>query len=459
MNLTNLHKIYLLGIGGIGMSALARYFYAKGIKVSGYDKTQTPLTKQLQTEGINIHFDDNPGHIPENIDLIIYTPAIPQNLKEFIHLKKTGIPIKKRSEILGMLSGEKKTIAVAGTHGKTTVSTLIAFLLKNSEIDCTAFLGGIAKNYNTNTFISEKSDWIVIEADEFDRSFLQLKPTIGVITSVDADHLDIYGSLDNLKNSFINFANQIQKKGILLIKKEINLKIDKLHDIKTYTYSLKDKEADFHTQNLRFKDGRYIFDMVITDNLIKDIILGIPGLINVENAVVALAVAYLSGVTEFEMKTSLPEFSGIKRRFDYILKTDKLIYIDDYAHHPEEIKGMVSSVKEMYPGKKILGIFQPHLFSRTKDFANEFAESLGLLDEIILIPIYPAREVPIEGVNSEMILNMITNRKKQVCTKENLNNVISEKEFDILLTLGAGDIDQLVKPIKKYLMEKNNSML
>ena len=453
MNLNNLHKIYLLGIGGIGMSALARYFYAKGVKVSGYDKTQTTLTKQLQSEGIDIHFDDNPENIPENIDLIIYTPAIPENLKEFIYLKKTGIPIKKRSEVLGILSGEKKTIAVAGTHGKTTVSTLIAFLLKNSDTDCTAFLGGIAKNYDTNILISEKSDWIVIEADEYDRSFLQLKPAIGVITSVDADHLDIYESFDNLKNSFVSFANQIQKNGTLIFKKEINLNLDKLHNRKIFSYSLKDTSADFHTQNLRFTDGLYIFDFVTPENSIKNIVLGIPGLINVENAVVAIASAYLAGVTETEIKAALPVFSGIKRRFDFQIKSNELIYIDDYAHHPEEIKGMVSSVKEMYPGKKILGIFQPHLYSRTKDFANEFAQSLELLDEIILIPIYPARETPIKGVSSEMILNRISKTEKQVCTKENLINIIAEKEFDILLTLGAGDIDQLVKPIKNYMIK------
>ena len=438
------------------MSALARYFKQKGINVSGYDKTSTILTGQLQAEGIDIHFEDDVNKIPDNIDLIIYTPAIPNDLNEFRYLteslrKKAGLSIKKRSEILGMLSREKSTITIAGTHGKTTISTLVAFLLKQSAVDCTAFLGGISKNFESNLVTSDKSDWLVVEADEFDKSFLQLHPSIEVITSVDADHLDIYGDIENLKNTFREFAGQIRVGGTIIRKKGIDLNFDDLPDCRIFEYAL-DTKADFYAKNIVLEKEQYKFDIVTPDKIIKDIKLGIPGLINVENAVAAIAVAWLSDVTENEIKQALPNFSGIKRRFDYQVNNDKIVYIDDYAHHPEEISGFVSSVKKMYPGKKVLGIFQPHLYSRTRDFAKEFAISLELLDDIILLPVYPAREKPIEGIDSGIIYDKIRKSKKTLSSKEDLIKNIEKKEFDILLTLGAGDIDKMVQPIKEYLL-------
>lgn len=442
--------MYFLGIGGIGMSALARYFNGLGVQVSGYDKTKTLLTDQLQQEGIRIHYQDDVNQIPKNIDLIIYTPAIPKNLDEFIHLKKTGIPVKKRSEVLGLITNERKTIAVAGTHGKTTVSTLIAHILKKSSIDCSAFLGGISKNYKTNLLISDQSDWMVVEADEFDRSFLQLKPEIGIITSMDADHLDIYGNLESLTSNFTQFAEQIKNNGILLIKEGLHSNFTHLSEIQIFTYSVTEG-SDFYASNIRLDNEKYCFDFIYRDKIIRDVTLGIPGLINVENSVAAMAVAILAGITEKEIKAALPAFSGIQRRFDYQIKTEDLIYIDDYAHHPEEIKGFVNSVKKIYPDKKILGIFQPHLFSRTRDFANEFASSLEILDKIILLPIYPAREKPIEGISSKLIFDKINSDNKSLCAKTELIETINRNTFDIILTMGAGDIDQLVLPIKKHL--------
>lgn len=432
------------------MSALARYFNGLGVQVCGYDRTQTPLTDQLQQEGIRIHYQEDVNQIPKGIDLVIYTPAIPKSNAEFIHLTQSDIPVKKRSEVLGLITNQKKTIAVAGTHGKTTVSTLIAFLLKNSAIDCSAFLGGISKNYKSNLMVSDQSDWVVVEADEFDRSFLQLNPDIGIITSMDADHLDIYGNLESLKSHFTQFAQQIKTNGILLLKEGLHSNIPHNSDLQKLTYSLSEA-SDFYASNIRLKGNKYCFDFIYQDKTIQNITLGIPGLINVENSVAAMAAAIMAGVTAQEIKAALPLFSGIHRRFDYQINTKDLVYIDDYAHHPEEIKGFVNSVKQIYPGKKILGIFQPHLFSRTKDFANEFARSLEPLDEIILLPIYPARELPIEGISSEIIFDKINAKNKLICAKSMLLETINMTAFDIILTMGAGDIDQLVLPIKENL--------
>ena len=434
------------------MSALALYFHKNSMEVSGYDRTQTSLTNKLQVEGINIHYQDDIDKIPETIDLVIYTPAIPDDLKELQYLKNKGIQILKRSEVIKILTSEKQTIAVAGTHGKTTVTTLIAHLLTQSKIGCSAFLGGISKNYDANLLTSDSSDWMVVEADEYDRSFLNLFPKIGIITSLDADHLDIYGDFENLKSSFRQFAEQIKNDGLLIIKKRIELNPDQSTGLKIYKYSINEK-ADFYTENIRLKGDKYIFDLITPENQISGLELGIPGLINVENAVAALAAAYLTGAEEHELKSALSLFTGIHRRFDYKIKTEDLIYIDDYAHHPEELKGIINSVREIYPEKTILGIFQPHLYSRTRDFTDEFAKSLDLLDEVILLPIYPAREKPIEGVNSELILNKISKQKKTLCSKEELIHKIAAKKFDILLTLGAGDIDQLVQPIQNYFTE------
>ncbi|MCD4731812.1 MAG: UDP-N-acetylmuramate--L-alanine ligase [Bacteroidales bacterium] len=452
MKINDLHNVYFLGIGGIGMSALARYFNGMGVEVSGYDRTKTLLTYQLQQEGIRIHYQDDVKQIPENIDLTIYTPAIPKNLDEFVHLTNSGIPVKKRSEVLGLITNERKTIAVAGTHGKTTVTTLTAHILKNSSIDCSAFLGGISKNYKTNLLISDHSDWMVVEADEFDRSFLQLKPEIGIITSMDADHLDIYGNLESLKSNFTQFTKQIKNNGILLIKEGLQSNFTHLPGIQIFTYSITEG-SDFYVSNIRLEKNKYCFDFIYHGKMIRDVILGIPGLINLENSVVAMAATLMAGVTEQEIKAALPAFSGIQRRFDYQINTEDLIYIDDYAHHPEEIKGFVSSVKKIYPNKKILGIFQPHLFSRTRDFADEFANSLEMLDEIILLPIYPAREKPIDRVSSKLIFDRINSVNKSLCSNAELINTINRNTFDIILTMGAGDIDQLVLPIKEYLTE------
>jgi len=446
-----LRNIYFLGIGGIGMSALARYFQSKGVKVSGYDRTSSPLTDQLQSEGIEIHFDDNPQLIPENIDLVIYTPAVPKTLNEYKFIISKDIPVVKRAEILGELSTEYKTIAVAGTHGKTTVSTMIAWLLHNSGKSCNAILGGISKNFNSNVLLSDKSGLLVTEADEFDRSFLHIHPEFAVITSADADHLDIYNNKNNLIQSFSEFIQGINPGGTLLIKKGVDL-TSETDNHKVYTYSLTEK-SDFFATNIRLSEDRYIFDLVIPNETINDLSPGIPGLLNLENSVAALAAAILNGAEADELRKALPEFEGIKRRFEYQIQSNELVFIDDYAHHPAEIHAVLDSVKSLYPGKKVLAIFQPHLYSRTRDFADGFAESLDVADEVILLPIYPAREMPVDGVSSGLIFNKMKNENKVIFSKSDLPGKLSGFEFDILITLGAGDIDRLVSPIKDFLTE------
>ena len=435
------------------MSGMARYFQAKGVKISGYDKTSTVLTQKLIEEGMDIHFEDNINLIPSIIDMVVYTPAIPSDNKEFVYFTENGFEIKKRSEILGLIIKDKKGIAVAGTHGKTTVSTLIAHLLKQSDVDCTAFLGGISKNYNTNLLLSDKSDYIVVEADEFDKSFLQLNPFIAVITSADADHLDVYGKKEKINESFTQFTEQIQKNGKLIIKHGLDLQISIKDFFEIYYYSFNTK-SNFYAKNIKLKDGLYNFDFVYPLDEIKDITLGLPGLMNVENAVAAISVAFLLGVDEDDIRKSLKSFAGIKRRFEYQVKTKDLVYIDDYAHHPEELKACINSVRELYPGKKITGVFQPHLYSRTRDFADEFANSLALLDEVILLEIYPAREKAIKNVNSKMLLDKIKVQNKKLCSGTGLIDELKSRNIEILLTLGAGDIDQLVEPIKNSLMLK-----
>jgi UDP-N-acetylmuramate--alanine ligase len=441
-----------LGIGGIGMSALARYFFRQGIRVSGYDKTPTELTEALQSEGMDIHFDDDIKQIPETVNLVIYTPAIPKELNEYQYFLESGIPFKKRAEILGELTRNKKTIAVAGTHGKTTVSALIAHLLTHSGIGCNAFLGGISKNYHTNLLTSDTSDWMVVEADEYDKSFLQLHPDIAIITSTDADHLDIYGNHENLRHTFGQYASNIKNNGILILKKGVELDAIALKNKITLHYS-RSIPTDYYADNIRIENEKYVFDFVTPEKSISDIISGLPGEINVENALAAMTAVRLAGVSDEALKSGLLQFEGMERRFDVKFKTDKVIYIDDYAHHPEEIRATVSSVRKMFPAKRITGIFQPHLFSRTRDFADEFARSLELLDEIILLPIYPAREKPIAGVGSGMLLDRIQKKEKMLCAKEKLISVLAKKEIQVLMTLGAGDIDQLVNPIRDYLLK------
>ncbi|MCB2221859.1 MAG: UDP-N-acetylmuramate--L-alanine ligase [Bacteroidetes bacterium] len=431
------------------MSALARYFHNRGVRVSGYDKTSTPLTKALQQKGIDIHYDDNPQLIASSPDLVIYTPAVPRELKEYVYLEKLGIPVRKRAEVLGELSRNYQTIAVAGTHGKTTVSTLSAHILYQSSIQCKAFLGGISKNYDTNLLESEKAGWLVVEADEFDRSFLQLRPATAIITSMDADHLDIYNDHQTMKDNFSRFAGQVNSGGNLILKKGLDLPPPA--NVKVFNYALSEK-ADYFAENIALSGLFYSFDIHTPGGTIKNCRLGVPGLINVENAIAATASAQLAGATDDDIRKNLESFKGIKRRFDIRVHRDNMVYIDDYAHHPEEIRGLLYSLKDIFPGQKILGIFQPHLYSRTRDFAKAFSDSLSMLEEVILLPIYPAREKPIEGVDSAMLLNQIRSAKKYLVKKNQIPEILKNHDFDILLTIGAGDIDQLVEPIENYLL-------
>jgi UDP-N-acetylmuramate--alanine ligase len=465
MDLKNIKTAYFLGIGGIGMSAIARYFNHLGIKVMGYDKTPTALTNELIKEGIDIHFDDigddvsNFGFNISNL-LVVLTPAIPANHQEWAWFKNNGFNILKRSQVLGLISQNHQTIGVAGTHGKTTTSTLIAHILKQSSVDCNAFLGGISTNYDTNLLLANNSSiniqntksniqnsFVVIEADEFDRSFLTLHPSIAIITSTDADHLDIYGEHNELKKSFLDYTNKLLSGGTLIIKKELDL-IDDL-SVNYLTYSIQ-TEADVYAKNIKITKGDYTFDLVYKGTEITGLQLGIPGLHNVENAVAASAACLMSGVTESELRAALLGFKGVKRRFEYIIKSENQIYIDDYAHHPEELRAIISSVKNMYPENEIVVAFQPHLFSRTRDFVDGFAESLSIANEVFLLDIYPARELPIEGVTSKIILDKITS-KKHLVNNAQLLEALKTNQPKVFLTLGAGDIDLLIKPIKEIL--------
>ena len=454
MNIENFKNIYFVGVGGIGMSAIARYFKAIGKNVFGYDKTQTLLTGELEKEGIGIVFSDGVNQIPEiylnkKETLVVYTPAIPTNHPQLSFFKKEGFLLMKRAQVLGFLSDPLNGIGIAGTHGKTTVSSLTAHIFKNSSQDCNAFLGGIARNYNSNLLLSKESPWVVLEADEFDRSFLQLHPQVAVVTSMDADHLDIYGKKEELEKTFQDYVCQIKKGGHLVYKKGLPLNPE---GINLYSYSL-DEEADFYAKNLKLVKGLYQFDLIHPNGCIAELKLSYPGRINVENAIAASAVALICGISEDELRLALNSFMGVRRRFDYRIKSDKLVFIDDYAHHPKELWESISSVKAIYPTKKITGIFQPHLFTRTRDFADGFAKSLDLLDELILLDIYPARELPIEGVDSNLILSKMKS-KGRICSKEKLIDQIKQREIEVLLTLGAGDIDKLVEPIEQVLNQR-----
>lgn len=450
MNISQFTHIYLLGIGGIGMSALARYFMANDKIVAGYDRTASPLTQLLENEGADIHFEDdlkkiNPAFLNKNQVLVIYTPAVPATQKEFNYFKANAFTLLKRSQVLGILSRDKNCIAIAGTHGKTTVSSMTAHILNNGT-GCNAFLGGIASNYNSNLIINENSPNLVVEADEFDRSFLQLFPNIALITSMDADHLDIYSNHQGLAESFQKFVDQIQENGQLLVKfgLEKHLKTKQ----KVYTYSLNHADADFKIENLQLGDGNYQFTILGPSLKIEKVSVGMPGKLNVENALAAAAAAHLNGENSEIIKKSLATFKGVKRRMEYIIKRKDLVYIDDYAHHPEELKASILSVKELYPDKKLTGIFQPHLYSRTRDFLDDFAASLALLDRLILLEIYPAREEPIAGINSQLLLDKTKLKDKILLTKEQLIPYLKDKKPELILSLGAGDIDRLVEPIK-----------
>ena len=453
-----MNHVYFIGIGGIGMSALARYFKAKGCEVCGYDRTETALTRTLCTEGIAIHYADDVEAIPPSYKtgkkgvLVVYTPAVPSSHSELQWFCTRDYLMMKRSEVLGLISQSKETIAVSGTHGKTSVSTMIAHLLTAAGTGCDAFLGGISKNYKSNLLLSSDSRYVVVEADEYDRSFLHLHPHIAVVTAMDADHLDIYGTHDALKEAFAQFVSQITPNGILLIKHDLTLPV---HDeVRTFTYSLNNREADFYAENIRMDNGRYLFTLQTPKGAIEDIHIGIPGLVNVENGVAAMAIAMLTGVDSGKMKSAMSSFEGIRRRFDVRIRTDETVYIDDYAHHPEELRFTIESVRQLYPNRRITGIFQPHLFTRTRDFADGFAQSLSMLDSLILLDIYPAREAPIEGVTSKIIFDKVSIGDKTLCPKSETVNFLKNKEIDILLTLGAGDIDTLVEPIGKMLKNK-----
>ena len=442
---------YFLGIGGIGMSAIARYFKHNGRNVSGYDRTPSPLTAKLEQEGIEVHYEDRPDLIPFDIDntFVIYTPAIPEDLEEFKYVKEKGYAMCKRSKALGQITAGKDCLAVAGTHGKTTTSTLLAHILTTGEEGCSAFLGGISKNYHTNLLLSHSDD-IVVEADEFDRSFHQLHPLIAVITAIDADHLDIYGDYQSVMDSFEKFASQIVAGGTLILKKGVNMPLDKVK-AKVYRYSY-DSPCDFYASGIKHLPyGRFEFTLNYPQGKIEHCTVGIPGWVNVENAVAASAAALSHGVPPRIIKNALASFQGVERRIDIHFSSDKHAYVDDYAHHPNEIKAAISSIRDIYPGRKILGIFQPHLYTRTRDFADDFAVALSGLDSLIMLPIYPAREEPIEGVCSEMILDKVTIADKTIVPKEKLMETVASRDVDVLVTFGAGDIDRFVKPFEEYM--------
>lgn len=456
MDFKTIKSVYFLGIGGIGMSALARYFKTLNKTVCGYDKTPTALTDELQKEGIAIHFEDRISFFHAAITdskaeiLIVYTPAIPKDHQEYNYFLKEGYTLKKRSEVLGIITQNTFTLAVAGTHGKTTTSSILAHILKSADKDCSAFLGGITRNYNSNFLLSENKNGLgptVVEADEYDRSFLTLHPNISIITSVDADHLDIYSEHKYLKESFELFAAQTKANGYIISKKGLDFNLPSGDTCKKYTYALRES-ADFFGSELRIEKGHYVFNFNSPIESIKEIHFSFPGLHNTENAIAACAAAQIYGVSASEIKNALSTFRGVKRRFDYRIKSENLVFIDDYAHHPEELKACIGSVRELFPNKKLTGIFQPHLFSRTRDFADEFAKSLDLLDETILLDIYPARELPIEGVNSTMLLNKMKCNRKSLCSKESLCEKVVSLHPEVLLTLGAGDIDKLVEPLE-----------
>lgn len=460
MQILNYKLYYFLGVGGIGMSALARYFNHYGKIVYGYDKTESPLTKQLQEEGIQIHFEDNDellksllSRFEENEILFIYTPAIPVTNSELLYVQKHQLNLQKRAWVLGEITKQFKTIAIAGTHGKTTTTSLVIHILKTAGINCFAFLGGISQNYNTNLILGDANDseaYVVVEADEYDRSFLTLHPFISVITSVDADHLDIYGSQNAMHQSYLQFASQTQKNGILIVKKTVDNDLN-IKD-KRLIYSL-NLDTDFSASAIHIVDGQFCYDINSVIESVSQVAIGLPGLHNVENSIAAVAVAQQLGITGDVINKALRSFKGVKRRFDYRVKSKSIVYIDDYAHHPEELTAAITAAKQLYPDKVITGIFQPHLFSRTRDFVNEFAASLDLLDVCVLLEIYPAREQPIDGVNAQWLLDKMTCKNKSLVKKEHVINFLKTQQCEVVMTLGAGDIDTLIEPIEMYLKQ------
>ena len=450
IDINHITHIYFLGIGGIGMSALARYFYTRGVSVSGYDKTPSRLTGELQEEGIRVVHDDDPATLEVMPELVVYTPAIPSSNTLFRHFSSHNVPMQKRAEVLGMISSGIPTIAVAGTHGKTTISAMLTHILKVAGVPCISFMGGISTNYNSNYVGEPNPRWMVAEADEFDRSFLQLSPRLALISNIDADHLDVYGSKEALANNFASFAKNIHPEGALISKKGVAEQLGFAG--RHYSYHPFDM-ADYRLRNAELCQGRYKAD--IEGRLhIEGLEPGHPGIHNLENALGAAALAHQAGVSAEKIKEALNSFNGVRRRFEICLQTEKGVYVDDYAHHPEEIRACISSARAMWPGRKITGVFQPHLFSRTKELAGEFAASLSALDELILMDIYPAREAPIEGVNPQLILNKVTLQQASYCPREKLLDLLEKRETDILITMGAGDIDRFAGPITQILKNK-----
>jgi UDP-N-acetylmuramate--alanine ligase len=443
------HSLYFIGIGGIGMSALARYFRSRGNKVSGYDKTSTDLTKELEAEGINIHYEDNVELAPKNADLIVYTPAVPATHSELQFYRDNGYKVVKRSDVLGTITASSFNVCVAGTHGKTTTTTMIAHILRHSGYGCNAFLGGISANYGTNFWLN-KRNVCVVEADEYDRSFLKLTPDVAVITAMDADHLDIYGTAEEVENAFVEFAGKIKDGGCLISKYGLKRSNDLSASVHL-TYSYDNSDADAYANDVRVENEAYVFDVVGRDWMLTDVMLEMGGLHNIENCIAAITVAKHLGIEDEKIKDAVKDFRGVRRRFEYILKEDEHVLIDDYAHHPAELRALINGVKSIFK-KRLVIIFQPHLYTRTQDQADGFAEVLDMADEVILLPIYPARELPIEGVNSEMILQRMTLKHKQVLSKDDMLQWVGENQPELLVMAGAGDIDVLIDPVKEVLL-------
>ena len=456
----DIKSVYFIGAGGIGMSALERYFLTQGITVGGYDRTPTPLTKELEAEGALLHFEDNVRQIPaacldKETTLVVYTPAIPDSHSELQYFRDKGFTIQKRAEVLGTLTRRKKGLCIAGTHGKTTTSAMTAHIMRQSKVDCSAFLGGITKNYGTNYLVSPTSPFVVIEADEFDRSFHHLRPYASVITSTDPDHLDIYGTKEAYLESFRHYSHLIQSEGALVIHTGLEMKPDLQDGVRLFTYSR--TEGDFHAEHIRIGGGRIVFDLVSPFGNIQDIELGVPVSINIDNGIAAMALAQIAGATAEDIKQAMKTFGGVDRRFDFHVKNDRHVLISDYAHHPEEIRQSILSIREVFDGRRITGVFQPHLYSRTRDFYKDFAASLSLLDEVLLCDIYPARELPIEGVSSKIIFDEIKpDVKKRMVHKEDLAGIVKDEDFDVLVILGAGDIDVFTPKLAEITKQKDN---
>ena len=457
MNIDQIKAVYFVGAGGIGMSAIARYFIKRGLVVAGYDKTPSELTRQLEREGMLIHYEENVDEIPQACRrpqscLVIYTPAIPDDHKELVYFRENGYEIQKRAQVLGTLTAAHKGLCVAGTHGKTTTSTMCAHIMHQSQLDCNAFLGGISKNYGTNYILSD-SDFVVIEADEFDRSFHWLRPWMTVITSTDPDHLDIYGTKEAYLESFRHYTTLIQPGGALIIHRNLEMKEELQEGVRRYDYSL--TEGDFHAENIRIENGEITFDFISPMESVRNIQLGQPIPINIENGIAAMAMAQLNGCTADDLRCGMKTYGGVDRRFDFKIKTDKLVFLSDYAHHPKEIYQSARSIRQLYKDRHITAIFQPHLYTRTRDFYREFAEALSQLDEVVLTEIYPARELPIEGVTSQLIYdNLKPGVKKELIRKDDVLDYIKANTFDVLIVLGAGDLDNKVPEITKILQNK-----